>query len=123
MRREIDSGNVQNENDLEIKSFHQMTRKELLVRAEAELLALGRQRRAQRLAREVMRTLHLFPEGIDLVVWLAGGQHRSNADAITAWIDRELERDGSGSDDHAEVSTLCERLIRRLQVIAESFAC
>ncbi|WP_421793665.1 hypothetical protein [Hydrocarboniphaga effusa] len=105
--------------------LQQLSRDELLARLEAELASIGRMKRARDLAPEIMLQLGIFPAGVDWIVWLRDVGCRSNAEAVTDWIERQLEDPAFAEEasQTSEFELLVRRLRSKLVTVKASFAC
>lgn len=100
-----------------------MTREQLLVRVESELEGVKRMRLARRLAPGYLRHFAIFPNGVDLIPWLARSTCRCNAEALVEWIEAQLE-DPTLTEDAGwmpESILIAHRLERRLALIKASY--
>lgn len=99
-------------------------RKALLAQLEREVQAVARMRKARLLAAVLLRQFEIFPEGIDLVCWLADSSCRTNSEALANWIECQLRGAEVAKATAAdELAHLQKALARRLMDIGGSYAC
>lgn len=105
--------------------LQQLTHDELIERLEAELAGIGRMKRARDLAPEIMLRLGIFPTGVEWIVWLCDLGCRTNAEAVTDWIERQLEEPSFIEEANltSEFDLLVQRLHSKLATAKASFAC
>lgn len=96
--------------------FERLSKDQLIEKLEEELWAAARPRVAQRLGAIVMAQLGINPQGVDLVMWLADGRHRSNATAMTQWVENQMnDPTFNGECSHTDPPlVLARRIVKHL---------
>ena len=70
--------------------FEALSRQQLIDRLEKEVWASALPHIAQHLAAQLMMTMGINPQGVNLVMWFAGPGHHCNATALTEWVGRQM---------------------------------
>ncbi|MDP9139957.1 MAG: hypothetical protein M3O62_04100 [Pseudomonadota bacterium] len=80
---------------------------------------------AQQMAPMLIKLVGIHPQGIDLVIWLAGPNCRNNLDATIHWIMTQLDDPIFGSADRptSMLDLLVSRMTKQLSKVEGSYTC
>lgn len=85
-----------------------------------DLVQRIRRRHAVRITEGLLSALHIHPEGIDLVVWLADSRSRNNRAALVFWVDQRLQDPTAWNQDQPDALAIFDQLVRLLDRIEDS---
>jgi len=98
---------------------------QLLVQLQLEATQTARERLGRRLGPQVIQRLGINRFGVELICWLTDRVVRTNEEAVACWIATQLSDDTFIADalHTPEIDLLSQRMLRRLQIAMDSFAC